>query len=282
MSAKKKSSRLWIYIVLFAVSLFLIFFVGTSVDKGTGKTHTIITSNGLSHFKKGLDIAGGVRLTYKIDFSKYEEAYTTESELLQVKKTAQNIILKNIDNRISKLGVSDYSAYIQKLTDGDYLIVEIGGLSDIEEAKGIIGKTVELEFKLANDANEGSATLYTQRQQIAEAMLTNVSATPAQFGQIGSGKISEDIFYTNYTDAQLEQLPDLYRKNISTISSLATGSVYPVLLTGIYHTFTGQDASGNMQTQQLKGFTIVKFNGAKTIKLNTIDTTRVEAVADSM
>lgn len=58
MSAKKKSQRLWMYVVLFAVSLFLIFFVGTSVDKETGVTHTIITSNGLQHFKKGLDIAG--------------------------------------------------------------------------------------------------------------------------------------------------------------------------------------------------------------------------------
>ena len=74
--------------------------------------------------------------------------------MLQVKKTAQNIILKNIDNRISKLGVSDYSAYIQKLNDGDYLIVEIGGLSDIDQAKALIGKTVELEFKLANDSNK--------------------------------------------------------------------------------------------------------------------------------
>lgn len=93
-------------------------------------------------------------MTYKIDFSKYEEAYKNEAELLQVKKTAQNIILKNIDNRISKLGVSDYSAYVQKLTDGEYLIVEIGGLSDIDEAKSIIGKTVELEFKLANTDNQ--------------------------------------------------------------------------------------------------------------------------------
>lgn len=154
MSAKKRTNLLALYIVLFAVSLFLIFFVGTRIDTETGKSHTTVTSNGLLHFKKGLDIAGGVRLTYKIDFSKYEEAYTNETELLQVKKTAQDIILKNIDNRISKLGVSDYSAYIQKLSDGEYLIVEIGGLNDINEAKGIIGKTVELEFKLANEENQ--------------------------------------------------------------------------------------------------------------------------------
>lgn len=243
MSGKKKSNRLAIYIVLFAVSLFLIFFVGTSIDKETGSTHTIVTSNGLNHFKKGLDIAGGVRLTYKIDFSKYEEAYKNEADLLQVKKTAQNIILKNIDNRISKLGVSDYSAYIQKLTDGEYLIVEIGGLNDVDEAKSIIGKTVELEFKLANDANQGSATLYAQRQKVAEKMLIDVSAHPDQFSVIGSGKSSDDIYYTHYTDAGLDQLPDIYKNNPSLLASLTTGRVYGKLLTDVYHTLTTQDAS---------------------------------------
>lgn len=282
MSAKKKSQRLWMYVVLFAVSLFLIFFVGTSVDKETGVTHTIITSNGLQHFKKGLDIAGWVRLTYKIDFSKYEEAYKNESDLIQVKKTAQNIILKNIDNRISKLGVSDYSAYIQKLTDGDYLIVEIGGLSDIDQAKALIGKTVELEFKLANDQNKGDATLYAQRQKTAEAMLVNVSAHPDQFEMIGTWKQWDDIYYGHYADAMLEQLPDIYREHPAFLSSLATGKVYGSLLTGIYHTLVSQDQSGVTQSRELKGFTIVKVNSIKTIKLTTIDPTRAVSVGTTL
>ncbi len=279
MSAKKTGNRLWLYVVLFGVSLFLIFFVGKTVEKGTGETHTIITADGLNHFKKGLDIAGGVRLTYKIDFSKYAEAYKDETELLQVKKTAQDIILKNIDNRISKLGVSDYSAYIQKLTDGDYLIVEIGGLNDIDEAKNIIGKTVELEFKLANENNQGDAELYGQRQRTAEAMLVDVSAHPDQFGQIGSGKGSDDIYYTHYTQASVDQLPDIYKNKPAFLAGLTTGSVYPKLLTDTYHTLEVQDASGNMQTQILKGFTMVKFNGAAATHLQSVDAARVDAVA---
>jgi len=45
---------------------------------------------------------------------------------MSVKKTAQDIILQNIDKRISTLGVSDYNAYIQKLSDGEYIVIEIG------------------------------------------------------------------------------------------------------------------------------------------------------------
>jgi preprotein translocase subunit SecD len=96
-----------------------------------------------------MDIAGGVRLTYKIDFSKYKEIYTNEQEFVTVTRRAQDIILRNIDARISSLGVSDYNSYIQSLNDGSYVVVEIGGVSDLDEAKEIIGKTVELEFKLA-------------------------------------------------------------------------------------------------------------------------------------
>lgn len=279
MNSKKHSQRLLMYIGLFVLSLFLIFFVGNRIDTQTGKSHTILTFKGLSHFKKGLDIAGGVRLTYKIDFSKYEEVYTNETELLQVKKTAQDIILKNIDSRISKLGVSDYSAYIQKLTDGDYLIVEIGGLNDIDEAKGLIGKTVELEFKLANDENAGSAELYAERQKIAEKMLADVTASPGQFANIGSGKVSSDIFYSHYTDATIEQLPDLYKNNPKLLAGLQSGAIYPQLLTDIYHTVTQDDGSGNMQSKELKGFTILKFNGMKTVKMDTLDPQRVLSVA---
>lgn len=280
MKGKKTRNRLALYVGLFIVSLFLIFFVGTSIDSGTGKSHTIITSNGLTHFKKGLDIAGGVRLTYKIDFSKYEQAYTDSAELLQVKKTAQNIILKNIDSRISKLGVSDYAAYIQQLTDGEYLIVEIGGLNDIDQAKALIGKTVELEFKLANDQNEGDAELYAQRQKLAEDLLLNVSAHPDQFEMIGSGKMSDDVFYAHYTDAMLEQLPDIYKNNPRFLDSLTSGAIYPKLLTDTYHILDTQDDSGNNVTRILKGFTMVKFNGFHTVDIQAIDPARALSVGE--
>jgi len=37
----------------------------------------------------------------------------------------EDIILKNIDGRISKLGVSDYKAYVQSLDDQQQIVVEI-------------------------------------------------------------------------------------------------------------------------------------------------------------
>jgi chemotaxis methyl-accepting protein methylase len=45
--------------------------------------------------------------------------------LAALKKHIETIILKNIDKRISKLGVSDYKAYVQTLDNTNYIVVEI-------------------------------------------------------------------------------------------------------------------------------------------------------------
>jgi hypothetical protein len=45
-----------------------------------------------------------------MDFSQYKQNYTNLNEYNQQKAKVINIVEKNIDSRISKLGVSDYSA----------------------------------------------------------------------------------------------------------------------------------------------------------------------------
>ena len=76
-------------------------------------------------FRKGLDISGGTKLTYRVVYDKYEETYKSAQALADVKNTVQNIILKNIDGRISKLGVSDYKSYTQQLDNETQIVVEI-------------------------------------------------------------------------------------------------------------------------------------------------------------
>lgn len=112
-------------------------------------------------------------------------------------------------------------------------------------------------------------------------MLVNVSAHPDQFGVIGSGKVGDDVFYSHYEGASLEQLPDIYRTNGQLLRSLQTGEVYPTLLTDIYHVMQAEDASGAIQTQSLEGFTMVKFNGATSTKLESIEPARVSAIAEA-
>lgn len=64
-------------------------------------------------------------MVYKISYDKYEKIYTDATQFSALKKTIETIIMKNIDNRISKLGVSDYKAYVQNLDNQHYIVVEI-------------------------------------------------------------------------------------------------------------------------------------------------------------
>ncbi|MEI6774611.1 MAG: hypothetical protein WCL18_07690 [bacterium] len=47
-----------IFMVLFIVSLVCVFFVGRNFNAQTGTRNFILTTNGLSHFRKGLDVSG--------------------------------------------------------------------------------------------------------------------------------------------------------------------------------------------------------------------------------
>jgi len=120
-----KFNKKKVFAVIFIVSLIFVFFVGRKFDAKTGTRSFVFTSNGISQFRKGLDVSGGTRLTYKISFDKYAKIYTNATELATIEKTIENIIMQNIDNRVSKLGVSDYKAYVQKMDNLDYIVVEI-------------------------------------------------------------------------------------------------------------------------------------------------------------
>lgn len=274
----KKTLRPWLrwYAIAFLVALFMIFFVGSKVTPGTWETKIVLTNNGVSHFKKGLDLAGWVRLTYKIDFSKYEQLYSKdETQLMQVKKTAQDIILQNIDKRISTLWVSDYNAYVQKLTDGEYLVVEIWGIQDLEAAKGLIGKTVELEFKVPNENTDKDPAMVAERQKLAEEIFAGVSKNPDSMKDVGASKGSQDVYYNNYTDVTLSELPMIYGNNIDALTATPQGNVYPTLLSWVYHITVSASEGNDANMQALEGFTMIRYLGKKEVAVEQIALTDV-------
>ncbi|MDR3168512.1 MAG: hypothetical protein LBU27_01805 [Candidatus Peribacteria bacterium] len=111
--------------VVILISILVVFFVGRTFNSESLSRQLSFSSHGLTMFRKGLDISGGTKLTYRVAYDKYEETYKNAQELADVKTTVQNIILKNIDGRISKLGVSDYKSYTQQLDKETQIVVEI-------------------------------------------------------------------------------------------------------------------------------------------------------------
>ena len=223
---KYTSSLIW-YSVLILISLFCIFFVWKDVDGNFA-----LVSDGYKQFAKWMDIAWWSRLTYEIDLSTYKELYPDNQEYIQETKKIKNIIMQNIDSRIDKLWVSDYSRRIDSLEDWDFLVVEIGGVSDLDTAKDIIWKTVELEFKVPYEWD--GSDVVNKRRQLAEKILVQASAEPNNFQDIATQYDGNNVFYHRYVDATLDELPIVYQENPDVLLPRDANTIYPTLFSGIY------------------------------------------------
>lgn len=115
-------------------------------------------------FKLGLDLNGGSHLVYKADVSKIQ-ANDVDSAM----QTLRDVI----ERRVNMFGVSEpvvqveSSAFLQDEAE-EKLIIELPGVTDIEEAKKRIGEAPLLEFKLVDEK------IYKELQDIESASTTNI------------------------------------------------------------------------------------------------------------
>ncbi len=97
--------------------------------------------------KLGLDLRGGVHLVYQAD-----TATLPESD----RSGAVEATRSNIERRINSLGVSEPIIQTAKVGSDYRLIIELAGVTDINQAIGLIGQTALLEFKESNVATPSS------------------------------------------------------------------------------------------------------------------------------
>ncbi|MGB9706583.1 MAG: protein translocase subunit SecD [Microgenomates group bacterium] len=88
--------------------------------------------------KQGIDLAGGAHLVFQADMSKINEG-DRDSAL----EAAKN----NIERRINLFGVTEPVIQSSKLGEEYRLIVELAGVSDINQAVDLIGRTAQLDFR---------------------------------------------------------------------------------------------------------------------------------------
>ena len=212
----------------------------------------------VTNFRRWLDISGGTRLTYRISYDTYEQVYSgNTAELEAVKSTVENIILKNIDGRISQLWVSDYKSYTQQLDDETQIVVEIWWVADLDQAKELIGKTVELEFKLPNDS-EWTEADKSERITLAQNLYNDLLTNSDKFQAIADARQSENVYYTKYEKATISQLPTIYQNNLNVLNEAQEWKVSP-LMEGLYYSYQAQDYSGNTQNIDLNGYTFFRM-----------------------
>ena len=206
-----RNTKKIVYAILIVLCLILVFFVWRKFNTETKSRQLTFTSQWIQNFRKWLDVSGWTKLVYKISYDKYEEVYEW-AELESVKSTIQNVILKNIDNSISALWVSDYKAYVENMDWSPYIVVEIWWIADLDQAKEIIWKTVELEFRLPSTA-EVTAETIRARKDLSTSLRDEIIASKWNMEKLTEWKWSSNIFYTHLTWATLAEIPEIVKQS---------------------------------------------------------------------
>lgn len=123
----------------------------------------------------GLDLAGGVQLVMSADMQSIEEA-----DRANALESAKNII----ENRINALGVSEPVIQTSKNANQYRLIIELAGITDIDQAVSTVKKTAHLEFRTVKKDAPPESTLaalpaFFENTGLSGSDLKRASANPS-------------------------------------------------------------------------------------------------------
>ncbi|HEY5383387.1 MAG TPA: protein translocase subunit SecD [Candidatus Paceibacterota bacterium] len=165
-------------------------------------------------FKLGLDLSGGTQLTYNADTSKVPASQVGDS--LAALQTV-------IERRVNAFGVSEPVVQTEQggaLGTGQYrLIVELPGVTDVNQAITLIGQTPLLEFKLVKPGFEASTTLPDGSPNPAAFTDTGLtgeylSSAALQFGNGSSALSTTPVVQINFNPQGAALFSQITGKNV--------------------------------------------------------------------
>lgn len=165
--------RYWSVVILIAAAA-VGFFVWTTTGAG-----------GRFDFKLGLDLSGGTHLVYNADTSKIAALDVADS---------LSSLREVVERRVNAFGVGEPLVQTEQggaLGNGSYrLVVELPGITDVDEAVRLIGQTPVLEFKLVREGVD--STVYNAASSSDASVFADTGLTGAYLSraslQFGNGQ----------------------------------------------------------------------------------------------
>jgi preprotein translocase subunit SecD len=203
----------------------------------------------------GLDLQGGTELDYRIDL-RNAEAKNNDNDPKNdvVIKDIVEGVRNTIERRVNGLGVSEPQIYISNVAGEQHIIVELAGIKDIEQAKAIVGKTIQLEFK--EQKTEQDPTELQAIKDNANETLKKAVNPLANFDQIANNVKTDDkkIDYRQNQTAFASALPDRYK---DVLPKMTNGQVYNTVIEGS----DGYNVDADNKITEKKGLYIVQLVG---------------------
>ena len=150
-------------------------------------------------FQLGLDLKGGVQLTYALDTSKVSDRPIADIE---------TGVHEVINRRINALGVTEPTIHTTEINGKASIIIELPGVTDVENAKKMIGQTAQLVFKELDANQEFIETGLTG------ADLKKASATLESGGSGNSSFNSSPVVQLEFTSEGATKFKDITSRNL--------------------------------------------------------------------
>jgi preprotein translocase subunit SecD len=156
--------------------------------------------------KQGLDIQGGMQVVLKADMSALPEA-DRETALT----SAREVLLRRVD----MFGINEPVVQTSRQGDEYRIIVELAGVTDVDQAVQLVGSTAQLEFRLQNfsDADMSASTsamlLFTGFKP-TELDGSKLKRAAVQFDQ----KTGEPVISIEFNEAGTKLFSDITKDNL--------------------------------------------------------------------
>ncbi len=141
---------------------------------------------GTNPFTLGLDLSGGSYLVYEADTDDIQENEVSSS---------MDALRDVIERRINAFGIAEPNVQTETNTIGTgtshRLVVELPGVTDLDEAVEMIGQTPFLEFRVETDEETRQALIEEQ-----QALINQIQANPGGDieGEIDLGMFEESLY----------------------------------------------------------------------------------------
>ncbi len=220
-------------------------------------------------FRRGLDLEGGTSITLKADMKDVPQE--KRSDALD---GAKNVIEK----RINFLGVSEPVIQTSIIKDEHRIIVELPGVTDINQAVGLIGTTAQLSFWV--EGASGSAKVLDEIS--LPAGITNIFQNPKKTDLTGKDLQNSAVTFDSNTGQPQVQLSfsNDGQKKFAKITQDNVGKIVAIVLDNqviqaprVNEPILNGAAviSGGFSTQQAKTLSIQLQAGALPVPLSILE-----------
>lgn len=234
---------------------------------GAALGYFIYTSEGAHAkfpFRFGLDLAGGSHLVYQADTTTVQSGEIDD---------AMSSLRDVVERRVNLFGVSEPLVQTETTFSGDHrLLVELPGVTDLDAAVAIIGKTPQLEFRLQK-AQAGTTTV-----EYVPTGITGASVQHAQldFRSTGTGAATEPVVILNLNAEGAKVFQQVTKDNVGTVLGIFLDG-QPISLPVIQEEIAGGQATitGSFTPQAAKDLVRDLNFGALPVPISLVETSTV-------